>query len=165
MDRMNGGVRHYLAQDRPDRKTQFSWLTKLAYTLGYIHEHRIIIADVRYDNLLLDDALDVKFCDLGESAMMPLDWHLEGTDDLGFSILTDTGQFGRVMYEVIAGVRCKFDLTLNRKEPEDLYSCPPRDSLPSPRDIWLGHIIDKCWTQAFKSARELALELDQERLP
>ncbi|KAK5284785.1 hypothetical protein LTS03_008709 [Exophiala xenobiotica] len=165
MDLMNGDLRHYLAGNRPERKTQLSWLTKIAHTMAYIHEHRIIIADVRLDNLLLDDTLEVKFCDFGESTLMPLDWDLDGTDDLGFSVLTDIGQFGAAMYEVITGLRCKFDLTQDRKEPENLYTCPRRDSLPSTENIWLGHIIEKCWTQAFKSAKELAAELDQERVP
>ncbi|KAK7897196.1 hypothetical protein LTR67_005085 [Exophiala xenobiotica] len=98
MDRMkNGDLRHYLAVNKPDRKTQLSWLTRIAHTMAYIHQHRVIIADVRLDNLLLDDNLAVKFCDFGESTLMPLDWDLQGTDELGFSILTDIGQFGAAM--------------------------------------------------------------------
>lgn len=165
MDLMNGDLRHYLAQNRPERKTQLSWLTKMAHTMAYIHQNRIIIADIRLDNLLLDDDLTVKFCDFGESTLMPLDWDLDGTDDLGFSVLTDIGQFAAVMYEVITGLKCKFDLSLDRKEPDNLYVCPRRDRLPSTDSIWLGHVIDKCWTQAFTSAKELAAELDQERVP
>lgn len=165
MDLMNGDLRHYLAANRPERKTQLLWLTKLAHTMAYIHEHRIIIADIRLDNILLDDAGTVKFCDFGESTLMPLDWDLDGTDGLGFSVLTDVGQFGAAMYDVITGLRCKFDLTKDRKEPENLYTCPRRDRLPSTENVWLGHIIEKCWTQAFKSARELAAELSQERVP
>ncbi|OCT48536.1 hypothetical protein CLCR_04240 [Cladophialophora carrionii] len=162
MDLLNGDLRHYLAEHRPDRRTQLSWLTKVAHTMAYIHEHRIIIADLRLDNLLLDATRAVRFCDFGESTLMPLDWDLEGADELGFSVLTDIGQFGAAMYEVVTGLRCKFDLTQDRKEPENLYTCPRRDSLPSTKNIWLGHIIEKCWTQAFRSAKELAAELDQE---
>jgi serine/threonine protein kinase len=165
MDLMNGDIRHYLAGNRPNRKTQLPWLTKMAHTMVYVHERRIIIADVRLDNLLLDDTLALKFCDFGESTLMPLDWDLDGTDELGLSVLTDIGQFGAAMYEVITGLRCKFDLTQDRKEPEHLYTCPRRDSLPSTKNLWLGHVIEKCWTQAFKSAKELAAELDQERVP
>lgn len=165
MELMKLDLRHYLANSKPDRQTQLSWLTTIAKTMAYIHEHRIIIADVRLDNLLLDDTLAVKFCDFGESAIMPLDWDLDGTDDLGFSILTDIGQFGTAMYEVMTGVRCRYDLTQDCKEPENLYTCPRRDSLPSTQDVWLGHIIEKCWTQAFKSSKELAAQLDQETVP
>jgi hypothetical protein len=69
------------------------------------------------------------------------------------------------MYEIITGRRCSFDLTQDRKELENLYTCPRRDSLPSTKNIWLGHVIEKCWTQAFESAEELAVQLDQETVP
>ncbi|ETI26861.1 hypothetical protein G647_10307 [Cladophialophora carrionii CBS 160.54] len=92
MDLLNGDLRHYLAEHRPDRRTQLSWLNKIAHTMAYIHEHRVITADVRLDNLLLDDTLAVHFCDFGEWTLMPFDWDLDGTDDLGFSVSTDIGQ-------------------------------------------------------------------------
>lgn len=165
MDLMKYDLRHYLEENRPDRKIQLSWLTTIAHTIAYIHEHRILIADIRLDNLLLDATWAVKFCDFSESTLMPLDWDLSGTDDLGFSVLTDIGQFGAVMYEIITGLKCRFDLRQEWNGSENLYVCPGRDSLPSTKDIWLGHLIEKCWTQSFQSAKELAIELDRERVP
>lgn len=164
MDLMKGDLRQYLAEKRPEQKVQLSWLSKMAHTMAYIHDHRVIIADIRLDNLLLDDTLAVKFCDFSESALMPLDWDIGGTDDLGFSIFTDIGQFGGAMYEIITGLRLDYDLPQDDNKPESLFICPPRDSLPSTQNIWLGHIIDKCWTQAFNSAHELAAELDFESI-
>lgn len=41
---------------------------------------------------------------------MPPDWDLDGDDDDGYSILTDLGQFGTVMFEIVTGQCCKFDL-------------------------------------------------------
>ncbi|KAK5442658.1 hypothetical protein LTS15_010976 [Exophiala xenobiotica] len=165
MDLMKYDLRHYLEENRPDRKLQLSWLTTIAHTIAYIHEHRILIADIRLDNFLLDATWAVKFCDFSESTLMPLDWDLSGTDDLGFSVLTDIGQFGAVMYEIVTGLKCRFDLRQEWKGSEALYVCPGRDSLPSTKDIWLGHLIEKCWTQSFQSAKELAIELDRVRVP
>lgn len=108
-----------------------TWLALMAHTMSYIYRRRIIIADIRLDNLLLTDDLCVKFSDFGESKMMPLDWDLNGSDDLGFSIMTDIGQFGAVMFEIVTGQRCRFNLALGRREPGALYTWPPRDSLPS----------------------------------
>lgn len=165
MDLMNNGdLRHYLAEKQPQKSTQISWLASIAHTMSYIHECRIIISDIRLDNLLLTEDLFVKFSDFGESVMMPLDWDLDGSDDLGFSIMTDIGQFGAVMFEIVTGQTCKFDLASGRKEPGDLYTWPPRDSLPSTINIWLGHIIEKCWTQEITSAKDLATELDKEKI-
>ncbi|KKZ61923.1 hypothetical protein EMCG_00485 [[Emmonsia] crescens] len=163
MDLMkNGDLRYYLAQKRPEKSTQLSWLASMAHTMSYIHECLIIIADIRLDNLLLTDDLCVKFSDFGESVMMPLDWDLNGSDDLGFSIMTDIGQFGAVMFEIVTGQACKFDLTQGRREPGDLYTWPRRDSLPSTTNTWLGHVIEKCWTEGITSAKDIAAELDNE---
>jgi serine/threonine protein kinase len=155
----NRDLRHYLAKARPGRKMQLSWLTEMARTMAYIHYRRVIVADIRLDNLLLDDNLAVKFTDFGESTMMPLDWNLEGTDDLGFSILSDIGQFGAVMYEIVTGREYKFVIwNAAGKSP----AWPRRDDLAPTSDIWLGHIIEKCWTRGFRSAEDLAIELDKE---
>ena len=165
MDLMkNGDLRHYLAETRPLKKTQLYWLSKMAQTMAYIHEHRIIIADIRLDNLLLDDDLSVKFTDFGESTLMSLDWDLDGPDDLGYSLMTDIGQFGAVMFEIVSGQKCIFDLMQDWKEPGDCFTWPRRDSLPSTSNIWLGHIVEECWTQGIKSAKDLAAKLDNEQV-
>ena len=158
----NGDLRHYLDKTRPKRKQQLSWLTEMAHTMAYIHYRRIILADIRLDNLLLDDDLAIKFADFGNSTLMPLEWDLNGSDDLGFSIMTDIGQFGAVMLVILTGQKCKFDIFQDWKEAGDSSSWPPRNSLPSTRKIWLDHIIEKCWTQGYRSAKDLAAELDKE---
>lgn len=158
----NGDLEHYLAEKRPGKKTQLSWLSEMAHTIAYIHNRRVIVVDIRLPNLLLDDDLAVKFVDFSESTLMPLDWSLDGSDDDGHSILTDIGQFGAVMFEIVTGQSCIFDITEEWKEPGDLPTWPRRDRLPSTSDVWLGHIIEKCWTQGFRSANDLAAELSKE---
>ncbi|KIW25605.1 uncharacterized protein PV07_08771 [Cladophialophora immunda] len=114
--------------------------------MAYIHEHRIIIADIRLDNLLLDDTLAINFCDFGESTSMPLEWDLHNTGELGYLILADIGQFGAVIYRIITG-------------------CPRRDDLPSTEAVWLGLTIEDGWTLAFECSKELAAALDQVKPP
>jgi serine/threonine protein kinase len=164
MDLMvNGDLRHYLStpEIRPGKKTRLSWLINMAQALAYIHQRRIIVADIRLDNLLLDDQLAINFADFGESTLMPLDWDLKGDDEDGYSILTDIGQFGTVMFEIVTGQNCKFDLMQDWNDVGDSMTWPRRDTLPSTSDIWLGHIIEKCWTQELKSANDLAAELEK----
>lgn len=161
----NGDLRHYLAERRPERRQQLSWLREMANTIAYVHSRCVIIADVRLDNFLLDDNFSVKLFDFSESTLMPVGWNLEGTDDLGFSILTDIGQFGAVMFEIVTGQQCSFDIMQDWKEVGDESTWPRRSSLPSTSDIWLGHIIEKCWTQKFISAKDLAGELETEDTP
>ncbi|OAG43174.1 hypothetical protein AYO21_02460 [Fonsecaea monophora] len=114
---VNGDLRHYLAalKTPSGKKTQLSWIINMAQTLAYIHQRRVIVADIRLDNLLVDDQLAIKFTDFGKSTLMPLHWDLQGDDGDGYSILTDIGQFGVIMFEIVTGQRCKFDPVQDRK--------------------------------------------------
>lgn len=104
----NGDLRHYLGEKRPEKSTLLSWLASMAHTISYFYRCLIIIADIRLDNLLPADDLYIKFCDFGESKIIPLDWDLNGSDDLGFSIMTDLGQFGAVIFEIITSQKMQF---------------------------------------------------------
>ncbi|KAJ9497052.1 hypothetical protein H2202_007524 [Exophiala xenobiotica] len=158
-----GDLRSYLEREKPSRQTQLTWLRKMAHTLSDIHRRRIIVADVRSDNYLIDKSLDIYLTDFGESSMMPLEWEMKDLNADGESVATDIGNFGAVMYEVITGQHCKFDLLQDWKEPGDPFSWPRRDSLPSTHGLWLGHIIEMCWVQgSFASADELATTLDDQ---
>ncbi|KAL9110387.1 MAG: hypothetical protein Q9227_005118 [Pyrenula ochraceoflavens] len=158
-----GDLRHYLARTKPDRRTQLSWLVDLAYTLVYVHEHRIVVCDLRTDNILLDDDFSVKMIDFSESIMMPPDWDMQGTVDLGYSISTDIGAFGTIIYEIVTGQHCKFNLLQHWKEPGDPFQWPSRESLPETESVWLSHIIERCWTEgSFVSAQEIVAALEQE---
>ena len=50
---------------------------------------------------MLNNQSAINFADFGESTLMLLDWHLEGDDEDGYSILTDIGQFGTVTFEIV----------------------------------------------------------------
>ena len=161
----NGDLRHYLVTTRPDRQTQLSWLMDLARTLVHIHYRRVIVCDIRTDNILLDDDFSVKMTDFGESVMMPLDWNMEGVVDLGYSVPTDIGAFGAVIFEIVTGAHCTFDLLQDWKEVGDPYKWPSRESLPATDGVWLGHVIDHCWSEGwFTSVEELVVELEQEQV-
>ncbi|EXJ86351.1 serine/threonine protein kinase [Capronia epimyces CBS 606.96] len=157
MPLMGKDLQHYLAENRPSRKEQLAWMRRLADTLAYIHSRRVIAADIGPSNIVLDSALNVKFIDFSESTLMPLDWNLEGTDSLGYSILSDIGQLGAVMFQIVTGQTGRFDT----EDASGEVTWPPRDSLPSTDNVWLGPVIEKCWTQGFKSAGDLAGYLKQ----
>lgn len=67
-----------------------------------------------------------------------------------------------MIFEIVTGQSCKFDIFQDWKEVGDSTTWPRRDSLPSTSEIWLGHIIEECWTQGYRSAKDLAAELDKE---
>ncbi|KIV81294.1 hypothetical protein, variant [Exophiala sideris] len=159
----NGDLRSYLKREKPNRQTQLMWLTSMAHTLSEIHRRRVIVADIRSDNFLIDNDQSIYITDFGESSLMPLDWHMKDPNADGESVMTDIGHFGTVMFEVVTGQHHKFDLLQDWKSGEP-YSWLSRETLPSTDSIWLGHIIEACWSEgSFASADDLAAALDIER--
>lgn len=154
----NGDLRSYLSRKRPSKALQLSWFRQMALALSYIHDRSVIVADIACRNILLDSDLSIKFCDFTESTIMSPDTNMETDDDNGYSIHTDIGQLGKVFYEVITGKDCGFNLHENDASRATL---PRRDTLPSTQDIWLGSIIEKCWTPgAYRNASSLVEDLD-----
>lgn len=157
----HGDLRSFLKQNQSSRLLQLSWFRQMAHALAHIHRHSVIVADIASRNLLLDSDLSIKFCDFTESTIMPLDVDMEDVDDNGYSIQTDIGQLGTIFYEVVTGERCEFDLF--KDNPPDVTDAvwPRRETLPCTKHIWLGSIIEKCWTKgAFPNANHLAEALD-----
>ncbi|KAF7505122.1 hypothetical protein GJ744_001262 [Endocarpon pusillum] len=72
---------------------------------------------------------------------------MQTVDDSGYFIFTDIGQLGAVMYEVVTGEACEFDLFKNQPAGYAIATWPQREDLPSTQGIWLGYIIERCWTR------------------
>lgn len=158
----NGNLLHYLAQHRPSQDMQRIWFQEMARTLVHIHDHRVIVADISTRNFLLDSEFFVKFSDFTESSILPLSTDMQTAEDGGFSIYTDIGQFGAVLYEIITGQLCEFDLFKNVPPGPATAVWPRRQDLPSTESVWLGSIIEKCWTKgAYQNARELLTALER----
>lgn len=108
-------------------------------------------------NFLLDADLSIKFSDFTESTILPLGTNMQDADDHGYSIYTDIGELGTVMYEVLTGKPCKFDLFKDQPPRPAIAAWPRREDLPNTENIWLGSIVDSCWTKgAFQNAYKLS---------
>jgi serine/threonine protein kinase len=100
----NGDLRVYLeANEKPPASLQLSWFRQMARALEQIHDRRVLAADIASRNFLLDSDLSIKFCDFTEASVLPLEECMDTADDNGYSIQTDIGQLGTVMYEVVTG--------------------------------------------------------------
>lgn len=157
----HGNLRDYLSQNATSKFVRLNWLRDMARTLVYVHDRRVIVADVATRNFLLDSHLSVKMSDFTESSILPLTVDMQNVDDSGYSVFTDIGQLGAVMYEVVTGKACEFDLFKNQPAGPATATWPQREDLPSTDNIWLGCIIEICWKKgALRSTDELLAALD-----
>ncbi|EGC44025.1 conserved hypothetical protein [Histoplasma capsulatum var. duboisii H88] len=157
----NGDLATYLKRQRPVQSLQLSWFRQMAHTLVRIHDRCVIVADIATKNFVLSTDLSIKSCDFTESSILPLGSDMERADDHGYSIYTDIGQLGAVIYEVITGQHCEFDLFRDQPSGPACAAWPRREILPSTKNVWLGSIIEKCWAKgAFRNARSLLAALD-----
>jgi len=157
----NGDLRSYLRHNKPSKSLQLSWFRSMARSISQVHDRRIIVADIATRNFLLDADFNVHICDFTESVQMPPDTYMETADWAGYSIHTDIGQFGAVMYEVVVGEKCEFDIFKDLPLEQSHGTWPRREDLPSTEGLWLGPIIERCWTKgAFVNAHALWEELE-----
>ncbi|KAL5337188.1 kinase-like domain-containing protein [Aspergillus crustosus] len=100
----NGDLRFWLGKNKPPPKSiQLPWFRSMAQSLSQIHGRRVLVADIASRNFLLDANLEVKICDFTESSLFSLDTCMKTADDAGWSIYTEIGQLGPVLYEVVSG--------------------------------------------------------------
>lgn len=156
----NGDLRAYLKTCRPSYQLQLTWFYEMARTLDYIHDRRVLVADIATRNILLDSDLSLKFCDFSEASLFPLDSDMLSVDDNGYTTQVDIGLLGTVMYEVATGNKCEIDLYRNNSPTDGRAYWPERKFLPSTQGIWLGCIIENCWNGNIRSAHDLLLALE-----
>lgn len=139
----NGDLRSYLTQhNKPSKSLQLSWFRVMARTLAYIHDRRVLVADIATRNFLLDSDLSIKICDFTESIIMPPDTCMKTADYEGYSIRTDIEQLEAVMYEMVVEEKCAFDIFKNVSSESGSGIWPNRENLPSTQGVWLGSIIE-----------------------
>ncbi|KAF9895307.1 hypothetical protein FE257_000211 [Aspergillus nanangensis] len=158
----NGDLRTYLAkcQWRPSPRRQLTWFRDLARTLSYIHDRRVLVADIASRNFLLDSDLSIKFCDFSEASLLAVDSNMETVDDNGFTAQIDIGYLGAVIYEVVTGTKCEVDLFTYNDSTNGRAHWPKREDLPTTQGVWLDCIIEGCWKGEFRNAHSLLQALN-----
>ncbi|KAE8356567.1 kinase-like protein [Aspergillus coremiiformis] len=156
----NGDLRTYLATCRPSQQLQLTWFREMARTLSYIHDRRVLVADIASRNFLLDSDLCIKICDFSEASLLPLDSDMDAVDDNGYTTRIDIGLLGAVMYEVATGNKCEIDLFKDNSPTDGRAHWPERKFLPSTQGIGLGWIVEGCWDGEFSSAHSLLRALN-----
>lgn len=161
----NGDLRTYIAKNRPSHQLQLTWFHEMARTLSYIHDRRVLVADIASRNFLVDSNLSLKICDFSEASLLPLDSNMDSVDDNGFTTQIDIGLLGTVMYEIMTGDKCEVDLFKDNSPTDGRAHWPDRNCLPSTQGIWLGWIVESCWDGEFRSAHSLLQALNSVNPP
>jgi serine/threonine protein kinase len=156
--------RTYHQRDYPPRSIQLWWFRGLARGLREAHERRILLVSIFTRNILLGATLKPKFSDFGRSVILPLDADLATARRWGYTAHMDIGQFGMLMYQVIAGGQYRdFGFTFSDLHPgAESPVWPARESLPvlGPQ-FWLREVIETCWTEGgYPNANALVQALD-----
>lgn len=156
----NGELRSYLESHPTSRTLQLSWFCQMAHTLAQIHERHVLVTDISTRNFLLDADMSLKLCDFSEASVLPLQTNMETADDEGYTVAVDIGLLGIIMYEIVTGTRCEIDLYKDNDPRDGRAYWPDRSYLPSTENLWLGPIIEACWTGGFRDARCLLEALE-----
>lgn len=158
----NGNLRAYLAKCHPSHQLQLTWFREMASTLSYIHDRRVLVADIASRDFLLDSALSLKICDFSEASFLPSDSDMDGVDENGFITRIDIGLLGVVMHEVVTD---EVDLFKDKSPTDGRAHWPEGKFLPSTQDIWLSGIIEGCWDGEYSGVHSLLQALSSVALP
>lgn len=157
----NGSLSAFLKSDiKISVEQQLQWCVEAAEAVVLLHSHGIIHADIRPENMVLDQTLGLRIIDLSGSSIdgkPPLS--LESTrfylprsrkDEMPCSVITDLFALGSSIYQIMTR-QLPYE-NLDNDEVEARYASK---DFPSVDGIPYGNIIRRCWICEFGSAQEV----------
>jgi serine/threonine protein kinase len=137
--------------------------------LSHCHKLGVFHCDLRPDNLLVDEDLNIRICDFGGSTCGEL--HGGGLPDFGFFDPRDEDVFtvsepmevfglGSIMYSIMTGHRPHGPSVFGSSDSIMAYGSKFEDLLrqgifPETKDIVAGEIILDCWQKKISSAGDV----------
>ena len=87
---------------------------------------------------------------------------MDETDNNGYSVQANIGQFGVVMYVVVTRIRYDSDVFKGQDFGPAMPSFPEEDDLPCTEGVWPGSVIQRCWKRGgYRNMGELCSALEQ----
>lgn len=136
----------------------------MANALQYIHEHNVRHADLSGKNVLLDSSRTVRLCDFAGSAIddnPSTVWAQSGyrhpdDDEVEHSTTrAELHALGSTIFEIITSSQPH-----GQVEEWIVAQWIREGKYPDIKNIVLGDIIMKCWKGGFKSAKEVAQDIE-----
>ncbi|KAI0867269.1 kinase-like domain-containing protein [Hypoxylon argillaceum] len=158
-------IREYYAEGgTATLEERIKWSRDVANALQYIHEHNVRHADLGGKNVLLDSSRTVRLCDFAGSAIddnRSTVWAQSGyrhpdDDEVEHStIRAELHALGSTIFEIITSSQP------HGKVEEWIVAQWIREGkYPDINNIALGDMIMKCWKGVFKSAKEVAQDIE-----
>ncbi|KAL4907123.1 kinase-like domain-containing protein [Aspergillus multicolor] len=159
---VNGNLITYQATHTPASKGgMLLWFRQMARGLDEIHHKGVLVVDIAQRNFLIDRHLAIKYCDFANAIIFDEDIDMEVVEDEDYTVQTEIGQLGVVMWEVITGERTDFYVFKDLAMGSGDLHWPRRYMLPSTQGLWLQNVIDRCWAKnGLGNAKDLFLALD-----
>lgn len=164
----NGSLRRMLESEVEITLLQrLRWAVEAAEAVVLLHSHGVIHADIKPENMLLDDGLGLRIIDMSGASIdgkPPLS--LESTrfflprsmrDEMPCSTTTDLFALGSSIYQIITRRQPYEDL--DDAEVEARFA---RHEFPPLDGVACGDIIKKCWMCGFESAQAVLEALEAE---
>ena len=160
-------LRHYLEDQEtciPVAK-RMEWARDMAVALHSLHVSNVIHADVKPENILIDEqSLKVYLIDFSGSWMdgkpgptvenirffLPRDIMADST------VQTDIFAFGSTLYEIMTDTQPYHDL-----DDEIVEKLFQQGKFPSLDMVPCGQVIKKCWIEGFQSVKDVQIELQE----
>ena len=161
-----GNLRQFLGSNTTNisLERRLQWCAEAAEAVQHLHSHNVIHADIRPDNMLLDQEFGLRIIDLCGSIDGKETLALEScrfflprdvSDYPHCNVTTDLFALGSSFYEIVTGEPPYADL--GDEEVETRYS---RKEFPQVKDLALGDIMQRCWMGEFGSATEVFVAID-----
>lgn len=143
------------------------WAVEATEAVVLLHSHGIIHADIKPENMLLDDHLGLRIIDMSGASIdgkPPLS--LESTrfflprsmqDEMPCSTTTDLFALGSSIYQIVTGRQPYEEL-----EDDEVEARFARKEFPPLEGVACKTIIEKCWLCEFESAQAVLDALQAE---
>lgn len=143
---------------------RLGWAHDAAVALHSLHAVNVIHADVKPENMLLDENHQVYLIDFSGSwidgnpgsALESVRFFLPRDIKSDSTIQTDIFAFGSTLYEIMTCTQPYHDL--DDEKVEELFQ---QGIFPSLELVPCGQIIQKCWTGGFQSVKDVQAALQK----
>ncbi|KAK5109308.1 hypothetical protein LTR62_007182 [Meristemomyces frigidus] len=163
----NGTLRQYLQTEGPQisNSQRLGWARSIASALRSLHVAKVVHADAKLENVLLDEESKAYLIDFSGSwidgkpgsAIESVRFFLPRDVDSDSTVQTDLFSLGSTIYEVMTGTQPYHD-----RDDEVVEERFQQGHFPCLDEVPCGPVIKKCWAATIHTVDEVILALQDE---